>query len=184
MRAELVDGRRAERHDAADEVGPADGEHAGEDPAAALADDRDALPALRRELLEPLLEPLQVVLASSRRWRGCRRGGCGSRSRAASGSSCASEPSPAMKPGDQQDRAPVAVGHAAAAPHRAARTARAASTPAQALAPERGEVRKRDAHVHFVPHLATRRPRPNGEYPRRHACRHHRRRPDRGRRPP
>ena len=36
------------------------------------------------------------------------------------------------------------------------RNSAAASTPARAFAPERGEVRERDAHVHFVPNCADR----------------------------
>ncbi len=58
VRAELVDRRRAERDDAAHEVRAAHREVAGEDAAAALADQRDALAGLLREALEPRLESI------------------------------------------------------------------------------------------------------------------------------
>ena len=57
-----------------------------------------------------------------------------------------------MKPGISRTGRPVAVGHAAAAPDRAAEQ-RGGFHTGQALAPEWGEVRKRDAHVHFVPDI-------------------------------
>ena len=57
MDGERVELRRAERDDAADEVGAPPAEHPGDRAAAALADDHGA-PALGRDqLLEPLLEP-------------------------------------------------------------------------------------------------------------------------------
>ncbi len=54
--------------------------------------------------------------------------------------------------GDQQHRASLAVGHAAAPPDRAAEQRGRLDTGA-AFAPERGEMRDGDAHVHFVPDL-------------------------------
>ena len=61
---------------------------------------------------------------SSRRWRGCRRGACGSRSRAASCVIVASEPSPAMKPGISSTGRPSPAGTPRAAPDRAAQQRR------------------------------------------------------------
>ena len=58
MDGERIDLRRAERDDAADQVGPAHGEHLRQAAAAALTDRDGALALLRDDALEPLLEPL------------------------------------------------------------------------------------------------------------------------------
>jgi hypothetical protein len=63
--AELPNGGRAEGHDAAHEVRPADGQDTREDTAAALPEDGDALPGGLEELLEPDLQAGQVLLATA-----------------------------------------------------------------------------------------------------------------------
>src|SRR4051794_25203784 len=62
MNGELVLERRTEGDDAGDELGPAHRQHAGEAAAAALADDRDLLPALLGKAFESPLEPLGSTL--------------------------------------------------------------------------------------------------------------------------
>ncbi len=149
VRAELADGRGAERDDPGDEVGPAGGEHAGEDAAAALADDRDALAGGLGEALQAGLEPGQI---------GFRAADVGADPGAARVVAVLAQPArhrrhrtvAGQEAGDQEHRAAVAVGHAAAPPDRAAEERGRLDTGAS-FAPERGKVRKRNAHVHFVP---------------------------------
>ena len=100
--------------------GRRDRERAGEDAAAALADDRRRGRRSARPCPRGAPRAARRPPRSSRRWRGSRRGACGSRSGAASGSSSPSDAVAGQEARDQHDGAAVARGHAWPAAHGAA----------------------------------------------------------------
>ena len=136
--AQLGDGGGAERDDALDEVGPPDGQRAGEGAAPALADDRDLLAGVLGEALQARLEPGAGLLGAAdvRADPGAARvvavlaQPVGHRREAAVAG---------QEAGDQHHRAAFAARDAVAAEHRAAAQL-GQLEPEARLAPQRREV--------------------------------------------